>query len=160
MDKLEYELVTLNNGKQYFVLESVMYEYDIYDLILNIEDESDTKIVIQEFKNGKTILNDVKDEYILNLIEYECYNNDKGNNVIVSCGHNAVSETPKEIPLINNKMIITYQNKIIYQGEYKKDITKYIKEPGKYIFQITNKRDKISTTINFEINIKEKIVDE
>ena len=68
MDKLEYELVTLNNGKQYFVLESVMYEYDIYDLILNIEDESDTKIVIQEFKNGKTILNDVKDEYILKTL--------------------------------------------------------------------------------------------
>lgn len=68
MDKLEYELVTLNNGKQYFVLESVMYEYDIYDLILNIEDESDTKIVIQEVKNGKTVLNDVKDEYILKTL--------------------------------------------------------------------------------------------
>ena len=68
MDKLEYELVTLNNGKQYFVLESVMYEYDIYDLVLNVEDESDTKIVIQEIKNGKTVLNDVNDEYLLKTL--------------------------------------------------------------------------------------------
>ena len=51
MDKLEYELVTLNNGKQYFVLDSLMHEYNIYDLILNVEDESDIKIVIQEIKN-------------------------------------------------------------------------------------------------------------
>ena len=68
MDKLEYELVTLYNGKQYFVLESLMYEYDIYDLILNIEDESDTKIVVQEIKNGKTILNDVNDQYLLKTL--------------------------------------------------------------------------------------------
>ena len=68
MDKLEYELVTLYNGKQYFVLESVMYEYDIYDLILNVEDESDTKIVIQEIKNGKTVLSDVKDQYLLKTL--------------------------------------------------------------------------------------------
>ena len=68
MDRLEYELVTLYNGKQYFVLESVMYEYDVYDLILNVEDENDIKIVIQEIKNGKTVLNEVKDEYILKTL--------------------------------------------------------------------------------------------
>jgi acyl carrier protein len=68
MDKLEYELVTLYNGKQYFILDSLMYEYDTYDLILNVEDESDIKIVIQEIKNGKTVLNDVKDEYLLKTL--------------------------------------------------------------------------------------------
>ena len=68
MDRLEYELVTLYNGKQYFVLESLMYEYEIYDLILNIEDESDIRIVIQEFKNGKTVLNDVNDQYLLKTL--------------------------------------------------------------------------------------------
>jgi hypothetical protein len=45
-----------------------MHEYNIYDLILNVEDESDIKIVIQEIKNGKTILNDVKDEYLLKTL--------------------------------------------------------------------------------------------
>ena len=68
MNKLEYELVTLYNGKQYFVLESLMYEYDIYDLILNVEDEDDIKIVVQEIKNGKTVLTDVKDKYILKTL--------------------------------------------------------------------------------------------
>ena len=68
MDKLEYELVTLNSGKQYFVLDSIMYEYNIYDLILNVDDESDTKIVVQEIKNGKTVLNDVKDDYLLKTL--------------------------------------------------------------------------------------------
>lgn len=68
MDKLEYELVTLYNGKQYFVLDSLMYEYDIYDLVLNVEDESDIKIVKQEIKNGKTVLNDVKDDYLLKTL--------------------------------------------------------------------------------------------
>ena len=68
MDKLEYELVTLNSGKQYFVLDSIMYEYNIYDLILNVEDESDIKIVAQEIKNGNTVLNDVNDEYLLKTL--------------------------------------------------------------------------------------------
>ena len=68
MDRYEYELVTLYSGKQYFVLESLMYEYDTYDLLLNIEDENDIKIVIQEINNGKTILNDVTDEILLKTL--------------------------------------------------------------------------------------------
>ena len=68
MDKLEYELVTLKNGKQYFVLEDILYEYDTYDLILNVEDESDIKIVLQEFKNGKLVLTDVEDKNLLSKI--------------------------------------------------------------------------------------------
>ena len=65
MDKLEYELVTLKNGKQYFVLEDILYEYDTYDLILNVEDENDIKIVLQEIKNGKLVLTDVDDNELL-----------------------------------------------------------------------------------------------
>ena len=68
MDKLEYELVTLYNGKQYFVLESLMHEYEIYNLILNVEDEDDIKIVLQEVKNGKTVFSDVRDDYLLRIL--------------------------------------------------------------------------------------------
>ena len=68
MDKLEYELVTLKNGKQYFVLEDTLFEYDTYDLILNVEDESDIKIVLQEFKNGKLVLTDVEDKELLSKL--------------------------------------------------------------------------------------------
>ncbi len=65
MDKLEYELVTLRNNKQYFVLEDLLYKYDTYDLVLNVEDENDIKIVLQEVKNGKTVLTDIEDKVLL-----------------------------------------------------------------------------------------------
>jgi len=65
MDKLEYELVTLRNGNQYFILEDLLYKYDTYDLVLNVEDENDIKIVLQEVKNGKTVLTDINDEVLL-----------------------------------------------------------------------------------------------
>lgn len=68
MDRFEHELVTLKNGKQYFVLESIMHEYDIYNLVLNVEDEEDVKIVLQEVKNGKTIFSDVSDKEILKVV--------------------------------------------------------------------------------------------
>lgn len=68
MDRLEYELVTLRNNKQYFVLASLMHEYNIYDLVLNVEDENDTKIVLQEVKNGKTIFTDVTDKELLKTL--------------------------------------------------------------------------------------------
>ena len=65
MDKLEYELVTLRNNKQYFILEDLLYQYDKYDLVLNVEDENDIKIVLQEVKNGKTVLTPVEDKALL-----------------------------------------------------------------------------------------------
>ena len=65
MDRLEYELVTLKDNKQYLVLASLMHEYDVYDLVLNVEDENDIKIVMQEVKNGKTVLTDVEDKNLL-----------------------------------------------------------------------------------------------
>ena len=68
MDKLKYEIVELRNGKQYFVLETVFYEYDIYNLVLNLEDEEDVKILLQEIKGGKTVLTEVEDERILKNI--------------------------------------------------------------------------------------------
>lgn len=68
MDKLEYEIVSLRNGKQYFVLEDMLYEYDTYDLILNVEDEDDVQIVLQEVKNGKTVFTPISDKKILSTL--------------------------------------------------------------------------------------------
>ena len=68
MDKLEYELVTLRNNKQYFVLEDLLYKYDTYDLILNVEDEDDIKIVLREVKNGKTVLTEIFDRDLLSIL--------------------------------------------------------------------------------------------
>lgn len=68
MDKLEYALVTLKNNKQYFVLEDILYQYDTYDLILNVEDENDVKIVLQEVKNGKTVFTPLEDNNLLKTL--------------------------------------------------------------------------------------------
>ena len=83
MDRLEYELVTLRNNKQYFVLSSLMHEYNIYDLVLNVEDENDIKIVLQEVKNGKTVLTDVEDKNLLKTLSplFETKIRDKQNNL-------------------------------------------------------------------------------
>ena len=83
MDRLEYELVTLKNNKQYLVLASLMHEYDVYDLVLNVEDENDIKIVMQEVKNGKTVLTDVEDKNLLKTFSplFETKIRDKQNNL-------------------------------------------------------------------------------
>jgi len=65
MENIKYNIVTLKNGKSYFVLEEVSDNLDTYNLILNVEDDKDIRIVMQEVINGKTVLSDVKD--LLNL---------------------------------------------------------------------------------------------
>ena len=67
MEKLKYEIVTLKDGKRYFVLEDLLYQFDTYDLILNVEDEN----VLQEVRNGKTILTPVTDNDLLNELSLQ-----------------------------------------------------------------------------------------
>lgn len=65
MENIKYNIVTLKNGKSYFVLEEVSDNLDTYNLILNVDDDKDIRIVMQEVVNDKTVLSDVKD--LLNL---------------------------------------------------------------------------------------------
>lgn len=152
-----YYDVTLNNEPIH-----IYYEENFYKVVIPIfytQEESKsfyTSKKVEDMTNEITI----QDKYILDLKEYECYNNDKGHNVKVSCGHSALSETKEEIELTKNEMIITYENKAIYQGEYIQDITDYLNKIGKYNFTITNKRNEISTEIKFVIEITNEIVEE
>lgn len=151
-----YYDVTLNN-EQIFIY----YEEEYYNVVIPVvytQRENKFFYTSQNPNDSKNEI-DIQEKYILDLKEYACYNNDKGENVKVSCGHEALSETKKEVKLTKNLMTIKYQDKIIYEGNYKKDVTKYLKEPGEYTFEIKNKRDKISSNISFVINIKEKIVE-
>ena len=43
----------------------MLFKFDTYDLVLNVEDENDIKIVLQEVKNGKVVLTDVEDKLLL-----------------------------------------------------------------------------------------------
>ena len=65
MENIKYNIVTLKNGKSYFVIEEVSDNFDTYNLLLNVEDDKDIKIVMQEVINGKTVLSEVRD--LLNL---------------------------------------------------------------------------------------------
>ena len=60
MDNLKNNIITLNNN-QYFVIEETVFDYDVYDLILNVNNESDIKIMMQDMKNGKTVLREIDD---------------------------------------------------------------------------------------------------
>lgn len=60
MDNLKNNIITLNNN-QYFVIEETVFDYDVYDLILNVNNESDIKIMMQDIKNGKTVLREIDD---------------------------------------------------------------------------------------------------
>ena len=68
MDRLKYEIVTLKNGEQYFVLEELFFEYEVYYLALNLNDENDVKIFVQEVVNGKNALTKVEDERVLKSV--------------------------------------------------------------------------------------------
>ena len=68
MDRLKYEIVTLKNGEQYFILEELFFEYEVYYLALNLVDENDVKIFIQEVVNGKNALTKVENERVLKTI--------------------------------------------------------------------------------------------
>ena len=60
MDNLKNNIITLNNN-QYFVIEETVFDYDVYDFILNVNNESDIKIMMQDIKNGKTVLREIDD---------------------------------------------------------------------------------------------------
>lgn len=70
MDRLKYEIVSLKSGKQYFILEELFYDYEMYLLGLNLDD-SDVKIFIQEVKNGKNVLREVEDASLLSKLSKE-----------------------------------------------------------------------------------------
>lgn len=109
---------------------------------------SDTENYLSENTIPKT------DKYILYLKEFQCINNERGKNIRVSCGSNALKEAPHEVILTKNKMKIYLNDKLIYDGEYKKDITEYLSKTGTYKFEISNKRDKIKTNISFSMTIQ------
>lgn len=102
------------------------------------------------------------DKYVIDIKEFECINNDKGNNVRCSCGMEALSETRKEIDNDNNQLIITKDNQEIYNGKFISDITKYLTDNATYDIKIlnTNKDDYITTTIRFKLSINEIAIED
>ncbi len=109
------------------------------------------------------------DKYIINLNEYICWDG----NIKIPCHSNNIKN--KKISLLSKstltiKKSVDSSNKnisdiairdstteIIYEGNYKEDITEYISIPGIYVLIFENASDNIQNEITAIINITEKM---
>ena len=95
---------------------------------------------------------ELSDKYILNIKEYSLYNNEQRqpSNSDWSINPDYIN-TKEEVNNIN--LIIKRMNNTIYEGVYISDITEYIKEPGRYYFQVISKRKENSALIKTHMNL-------
>lgn len=61
MESLKYQIITLGNGNKYFVYDEYVDMDGIFNLIINVDDESDIEIVFQDKEDSKIILKEVED---------------------------------------------------------------------------------------------------
>ena len=96
---------------------------------------------------------DLNDKIILDINEYEVYyksgrRKEDTNNWLRDSGLNYKKVTDSEI-----NIEIKRKNKVIYEGEYIKDISKYINEKGRYYIHIYSKRkDNILSSVKTHIS--------
>jgi protein associated with RNAse G/E len=68
MDNLKNNIIRFNNT-DYFVIDETSIDYNVYDLIINISNESDIKIIRQEVFNGKNVFVIENNADIINKIK-------------------------------------------------------------------------------------------
>lgn len=68
MDNLKNNIIRFNNA-DYFVIDETSIDYNVYDLIINISNESDIKIIRQEVFNGKNVFVIENNADIINKIK-------------------------------------------------------------------------------------------
>ena len=68
MDNLKNNIIRFNNT-DYFVIDETSIDYNVYDLIINISNESDIKINRQEVFNGKNVFVIENNADIINKIK-------------------------------------------------------------------------------------------
>lgn len=69
METLKYNIVTLGNGNKYFVYDEYEKDNNVYNLILNVEEDSDIEIVKQIECDSKIILEEVDSENLENELK-------------------------------------------------------------------------------------------
>lgn len=68
MDNLKNNIIKFNNT-DYFVIDETNIDYNVYDLIINISNESDIKIIRQEVFNGKNVFVIENDTDVINKLK-------------------------------------------------------------------------------------------
>lgn len=63
---INHTIITLENNEKYFVLDELNYNEQEYVLIINIDNQSDIKIMQKDFDNN---LIDLNDEILVNELK-------------------------------------------------------------------------------------------
>jgi hypothetical protein len=147
--------VTLNN-KELYVYFHERYKRGLIPLILGTESgydsANDITPIVNEIKYSKKIILDIR--------EYEVYwkgTNDRLKREVFFSAKNLY--TFKKIKIHKARLIIKRKGNVLYDGDYIKDISKYVIEPGRYYFQTyvyrsDNFYTTITTGMSFNIIVK------
>ena len=84
--------------------------------------------------------------YVLSVKEYEAYDRFGHRNSYTGVGAN---QELREVFDNNKKMMVQKDGKIIYDGEFKDDITDIIKENGRYYFHVYTKQKRFSSPFGY-----------
>ena len=84
--------------------------------------------------------------YVLSVKEYEAYDRFGHRNSYTGVGAN---QELREVFDNNKKMMVQKDGKIIYDGEFKDDITDIIKENGRYFFHVYTKQKRSSSPFGY-----------
>jgi hypothetical protein len=144
-----YEVSLNNEYLSYQVSEE--YTSPIIPFFIQFYNYFDAMVYV----NASNILEN-DDKYILSIKEYECYNR--------SYEHNVSCDSARDILKKDSNYVINYlsnnnykmnikdsSGKIIYNGKFIKDITKYLNADGYYFIEIMTKKNNIKTNIKIEI---------
>jgi hypothetical protein len=136
--------VTMND-KELYVHYYEKYKRGLIPLILGIESNYESSNEVNP------IVNEINynDKIILSINEYEVYWKDSKdrpkNNVAWQF---STIHSYEKVRLHKTKLIIKRKNKILYKGNYIKDVSKYVNAPGRYYFQThVYRNDNFYTTI-------------
>lgn len=145
--------ISLNDKPLY-----VYYKEDYRRMLIPIL--LDAKSHVESGNTVEPVINEleVSDKYILDIKEYMNLFKDNFERKPGLVGWYVSENTFLSEQKFNDKtLVIKRMNNIIYKGDYISDITDYIKEPGRYYFQLISKRKEnsglIKTHITFNVII-------
>jgi hypothetical protein len=136
--------VTMND-KELYVHYYEKYKRGLIPLILGTESNYESSNEVAPIVNEINYNNEI----VLDISEYEVYWKDSNtrpreNVVWRFCD----TYSYKKIKLHKTKLIIKRKNKILYDGEYIKDVSKYVNKSGRYYFQTyVYRNDNFYTTV-------------
>ena len=137
-----------NNAFKVTFNDKVMYAtYDSVYVEVFLLRDGGSKVAIEP--ENKSIFNKIgkSDKYIMDLNEYELYN---VFGVRTTFYNNKLKYFKlKEVFDDNKTMMIQKDGKTIYEGEFKRDVTSFITENGRYYFHIYTKQKRNSSIFAF-----------